>query len=169
MVKGSRVYKSANNNDHPRSRDAALDISADLQAVMDGVDAKERGMSALQVPLSEAWYHKRKVLVISASATPWSDSGSSFDFDTMSSFEKVVKNACKPKPTPPKSKVSTPAFLACAPNSHCPSWVSTSTLSSPQRGPRMVPSMMSARPFLLAFESQTLSSVNRTKWEDAPG
>lgn len=64
MVKGSRVYKSANNNDHPRSRDAALDISADLQAVMDGVDAKERGMSALQVPLSEAWYHKRKVLVI---------------------------------------------------------------------------------------------------------
>ena len=28
----------------------------------------------------------------------------------MSSFEKVVKNACKPKPTPPKSKVSTPCF-----------------------------------------------------------
>ncbi|KAI0306103.1 ANTH domain-containing protein [Multifurca ochricompacta] len=29
----------------------------------------------------------------------------------MSSFEKVVKNACKPKPTAPKSKVSTPILV----------------------------------------------------------
>ena len=28
----------------------------------------------------------------------------------MSSFEKVVKNACKPKPAPPKSKVKPPRF-----------------------------------------------------------
>ena len=76
----------------------------------------------------------------------------------MSSFEKVVKNACKPKPTPPKSKVSSP-LSGVHTSSHNPSPLSTSTQSSPLPGPRMAPSMMSVEPFPLASESQTLLSV----------
>ena len=50
--------------------------------------------------------HKRKV--------GWSDGEAALSDASqrlhcqMSSFEKVVKNACKPKPAPPKSKVCTP-------------------------------------------------------------
>ena len=74
----------------------------------------------------------------------------------MSSFEKVVKNACKPKPAPPKSKVPSPRFgLSTSQLSSD----STSTPSSQPHGQRTAPSMTSARPSLPAFESQIPSSV----------
>jgi hypothetical protein len=76
----------------------------------------------------------------------------------MSSFEKVVKNACKPKPAPPKSKVCTPR--CCLPASlPYPSSNSTSTQSSQPHGLTTVPSMTSAEPSLPVFGSQILSSV----------
>ena len=75
----------------------------------------------------------------------------------MSSFEKVVKNACKPKPYPPKSKVRSPSLSGVHTQLTLP--LSTLTQSSLQHGQKMAPSMMSAKPFPLAFESQTLSSV----------
>ena len=86
--------------------------------------------------------------------------GSSSDvIRQMSSFEKVVKNACKPKPAPPKSKVSRLLSATYTNNSHHASCVSTSTQSSPQHGPTTALFMMFAKLFPLAFESQTPSSV----------
>ena len=78
----------------------------------------------------------------------------------MSSFEKVVKNACKPKAAPPKSKVSTSCcyYPASLPQPRLSS-NSTSTPSSPQHGLTMVPSMTSAGPSLPVFGSQIPSSV----------
>lgn len=78
----------------------------------------------------------------------------------MSSFEKVVKNACKPKAAPPKSKVSTPRCChpASLPQPQPPS-NSTSTPSSQPHGLRTVPSMTSAEPSLPVFGSQIPSSV----------
>jgi hypothetical protein len=79
----------------------------------------------------------------------------------MSSFEKVVKNACKPKPAPPKSKVSSPRCYP-APLPH-PSSNSTSTPSSQPHGLMTVPSMMSAELSLPVFGSRIPSSVRSSR------
>ncbi len=89
----------------------------------------------------------------------WSSTRSQGTVREMSSFEKVVKNACKPKAAPPKTKVSLRLSRIYS-NLHCPSCLSTSTQSSPPHGPRTAPFTMSAKLFLLAFENQTQSSVS---------
>src|SRR6266436_3682418 len=78
----------------------------------------------------------------------------------MSSFEKVVKNACKPKAAPPKSKVGIPCCRhpASLPPPQ-PSSNSTSTPSSQPHGLTTVPFMTSAGPSLPVFGSQIPSSV----------
>ena len=93
----------------------------------------------------------------------------------MSSFEKVVKNACKPKPAPPKAKVCSLRFC----RSTVPPQLLSDSISIPSsqpHGPRTEPFMTSAEPSLPAFESQILSSVRSShllsrrihRWADTP-
>jgi hypothetical protein len=103
-------------------------------------------------------FHKRKEGRMKPCALSAGDADSQACELQMSSFEKVVKNACKPKPAPPKSKVST--SRCCYPASlPYPSFNSTSTPSLQPHGLTTVLSMTSAEPSLPVFGSQIPSSV----------
>jgi phosphatidylinositol-binding clathrin assembly protein len=78
----------------------------------------------------------------------------------MSSFEKTVKLACKPKAAPPKAKVKpTTSTPSLTPVQLSPSVHSTWTLSLLLRGPKMAQCTMSARPCPRDSASQIPSCV----------